>query len=277
MKLSCAFFVVTAALSVRGPSLGANAFQVAPASYLNQPVVGVQGLHEKSPSAAADGDGDSETVSSSTSWFANNNKIADSIFDAIDTDKDGSVSNEELRLHLEEIGYSANSIRSLFATIDKNADGAIDREEMRFAFDNYDLLALYQAFGVGVDDVANDKRYNDAVDKIRSNAGINTIDNSMNVLADLIFDQIDTDKSGEIDVNELKEHFETLTTSDKIEQGGVFYNDKDDDDDSTPESILKALDLNSDGVICREEMRLGFSQFNPKSLLKALGVRAPRF
>merc|ERR1712154_441067 len=106
--------------------------------------------------------------------------------------------------------------------------------------------------------VADEKVFTEAIDKIRSNANIDPRASPvmLNILADLIFDKIDTDQSGEIDRDELKAHFQDCEIS--------------------AESILTALDLNSDGVISREEMRAGFNQFNPKSLSKALNVRASR-
>merc|ERR1712085_182647 len=130
---------------------------------------------------------------------------------------------------------------------DQNADGCISRDEMRFAFSNYDILALYDAFGItkGQKESKSDTVYTNAIDKLRSDANI------------------DPDASGEIDLNELKDHYNRET------------NDVDNNDDeivSSAKSILSALDVNSDGKISREEMRAGFNQFNPKSLSKALGA-----
>merc|ERR1712238_194821 len=124
----------------------------------------------------------------------------------------------------------------------------------------------YEAFGVGSVGLSSEKAYTNAIDKIRSNANIDPAASPamLNILADLIFDKIDTDKSGEIDAVELKKHLESVTKK------------TNDEDDLSADSILKALDLNDDGVISREEMRSGFNQFNPKSLSKALGVRASR-
>merc|ERR1712194_347805 len=145
--------------------------------------------------------------------------------------------------------------------IDQNADGCISREEMRFAFSNYDILALYDALGVSdkKKDIKNDKVYKRAIDKIRSDANIDPLASPamLNILADLMFDKIDTDGSGEIDLKELKEH----------------YNESDVGISESAKSILTALDVNSDGKISREEMRAGFNQFNPKSLSKAFAVR----
>merc|ERR1711920_391567 len=125
---------------------------------------------------------------------------------------------------------------------------------MRFAFSNYDILALYDAFGVTVnkqnrEDIKNDKVYTKAIDKIRSDANIDPRASPamLNMLADLIFDKIDTDSSGEIDLAELKEHYNQV-------------NDSDDGITESAKSILTALDVNSDGKITREEMRAGFNQ-----------------
>merc|ERR1740133_417591 len=138
---------------------------------------------------------------------------------------------------------------------------------MRFAFSNYDILALYDAFGVTAKgkDIKSDKVYTKAIDKLRSDANIDPRASPamLNILADLMFDKIDTDASGEIDLNELKEHYNRENNNDT---------GTDHDNNESAKSILSALDVNSDGKISREEMRAGFNQFNPKSLSKALGV-----
>jgi len=271
MKSCFALFVVTAAVSV--PSLFGTAFLVGNGSGGQQMTT----VASRSGTFSGVSLHESVTATSSTKepaelplesdWFANNDVMSDSIFDKIDTDKDGTISNDELQVHLEGIGYSNMSIRTLFATLDKNADGLISREEMRFAFTNYDIQALYEAFGVGTVGLVSEKAYTSAIDKIRSNANIDPTASPvmLNVLADLIFDKIDTDNSEEIDAVELKQHLEAVTK--KTNAG---------EEELSADSILKALDLNEDGVISREEMRSGFNQFNPKSLSKALGVRASR-
>jgi len=272
MKFSC--FVTAAVLTV--PSLLGNAFVLdGNGRRASHPKSAQQQKHVESVTklAASASDEQSKTTAPAeaieecaSSWFDNNDGMADCIFDTIDTDEDGSVSNAELQEYLEEmvgVVYSPESIRLLFATLDKNADGCISREEMRFAFSNYDILALYDAFGVTAKgkDIKSDKVYTKAIDKIRSDANIDPRASPamLNILADLMFDKIDTDGSGEIDLKELKEH----------------YNEDNDSDDGIAESaksILTALDVNSDGKISREEMRAGFNQFNPKSLSKALGA-----
>mmetsp|Transcript_45986 Transcript_45986/g.89843 ORF Transcript_45986/g.89843 Transcript_45986/m.89843 type:complete len:281 (-) Transcript_45986:168-1010(-) len=192
---------------------------------------------------------------------------ADSIFDTIDTDKDGGISNAELRAHLVVLGYSQDSIRYLFTALDANADGVISREEMRFAFSNYESTALYMSLGLGND--VSDDAFNDAIDAVRSSAKVATGSSTEanNELADLIFDMIDIDKSGKIDPEELKEHFRVKGNS-TWEIGNFSAN--------SVESILAALDIDFDGTISREEMREGFNQYDPRALAKALGLRVSR-
>ena len=205
---------------------------------------------------------------------------ADAIFDSIDANNDGEISNEELRSHLEKKGYPSDSIRMLFTAVDKNADGAISREEMRYAFSNYEISALYRAFGLGNELLSNnnegeEKEYDDAVSKIRSKAmssGNNYSPEMLTKLADMIFDMIDVDGSGEIDMLELRMHFadgdksSTSTCFRHVDQASV----------ASVDSILKALDINSDGVISREEMRKGFQQYDPRALSSALGLNVHR-
>jgi len=202
---------------------------------------------------------------------------ANRIFDSIDKDGNGEISNDELRLHLEKNGFSADSIRNLFTALDKNADGAISREEMQFAFYNYETTALYMAFGVTNDQVSTES-YDDAVSFIRSSARTYSSIRSNNdkyadallvKLADLIFDMIDTDQSGEIDASELQEHFQQGSGKATVRETGNSSL-------ISANSIFKALDLNSDGRISREEMRAGFKQYDPLVLSKALGLRVAR-
>uniref|UniRef100_A0A7S3Q3M6 EF-hand domain-containing protein n=1 Tax=Chaetoceros debilis TaxID=122233 RepID=A0A7S3Q3M6_9STRA len=268
MKFSC---IVTAAV-LTTPSLLGNAFVLDGNSRRAslQQQHNVESVTAITPLAASTQAEDVEVCSSS--WFDNNDSMADSIFDTIDTDEDDSVSNAELQEYLENIIgsiYNPKSIRLLFATLDQNADGCISREEMRFAFSNYDILALYDAFGItkGLKAVTSDKIYIQAIEQLRSDADIDPSASPamLNILADLMFDKIDTDASGEIDLNELKEHYNRENNNDNDDGN-------DDDNDESATSILSALDVNSDGKISREEMRAGFNQFNPKSLSKALGV-----
>ena len=282
MKFSC--LVLTAVLTVTSSSMFAHAFVVNGSSH--HQVATTRAVITTSLNVAAEkttaaevtqGNVEAAVEECSNSWFDNNDGMADCIFDTIDTDEDGTVSNGELQDYLEEIvgvSHSPKSIRLLFATLDQNADGCISRDEMRFAFSNYDIMALYEAFGitgtskkmVAGKDIRSDAVIKQSIDKLRSDANIDPRASPamLNILADLMFDKIDTDNSGEIDVAELKEHYEWNGEEEKKNADEIGESAK---------SILAALDLNSDGKISREEMRAGFNQFNPKSLSKALGVR----
>lgn len=243
------------------------------------------------------------STSTSTSTSASSSPTArfaevDALFDSIDTNQDGGISNEELTANLEDIGYPAESIRLLFTVIDKNADGMISKAEMRYAWDHYDTDNLYKAFGVSIVDAAAanaDEKdeanplyyYEQVIDSIRSDANSKDIPDATNnneiteavstspelltKLADIIFDLIDTDHNNAIDVEELKLHFRvngnTAATS-----GGVVREIGHASSISS-ESILTALDLNHDGVISRQEMRDGFNQYNPRTLSRALGLQ----
>eukprot|EP00622_Pseudochattonella_farcimen_P008015 FR744159.1.p1 GENE.FR744159.1~~FR744159.1.p1 ORF type:complete len:167 (+),score=5.80 FR744159.1:37-537(+) len=73
---------------------------------------------------------------------------SDEIFDLIDSNGDGAISLEELRAHLNSLGYQPETIDSLFVELDHNSDGSISRQEMRLSFMRYDINALRLAFGV---------------------------------------------------------------------------------------------------------------------------------
>jgi len=76
------------------------------------------------------------------------NADADSLFNAIDIDGNGFISETELRVHLRSFSdYSDVAITKLFAMLDVNSDGDIEREELREAFVRYS--ALRQAIGSG--------------------------------------------------------------------------------------------------------------------------------
>ena len=73
---------------------------------------------------------------------------ADALFDAIDQDQDGEVTDVELRIHLREFSqYSDKAITAIFSFLDLDADGGISRDEIRKAFVSYS--ALRQAIGAG--------------------------------------------------------------------------------------------------------------------------------
>jgi len=193
----------------------------------------------------------------------------DAIFDSIDVNKDGAISGDELRSHLVgTMGYSIESARYLFAVLDADINGNISREGMMYAFSNYEAVALYMTLGLGGSEVT-DGVFSDALKNICKRYEMSADPDSrnklvLNDLADLIFDVIDTDKSGEIDAQELRDHFE------QVAKKGCK------DSSVSVQSIFAVLDLNSDGVVSREEMRDGFKRYDHKALSKALGLRVYR-
>ena len=205
---------------------------------------------------------------------------ADSLFDMLDTNNDGGISNEELKCHLESIGFAAESIRSLFTILDKNADGIISKAEMRFAWSKYDTANLYKAFGLDINDTGTTP-YHEVIESIRSDANnknnnnnditeaVSTSPELLTKLADIIFDSIDTDRSEEIDAEELRMHFRVNGTNNNE---GTTIREIGHASSVRAESLLKALDLNLDGVISRQEMRDGFNQYDPRTLSRALGL-----
>ena len=75
-------------------------------------------------------------------------QLADDLFDLVDMNRDGQLSNGELSKHLETKGYSLRTIESIFSALDVNNDGAISREELRSAFARYEYSAFRMALGI---------------------------------------------------------------------------------------------------------------------------------
>ena len=59
---------------------------------------------------------------------------ADKVFDAIDTDSNGTISSDEMRDHLQGCGYESEFTDRMLKAIDFDASGEIDRDELRKAF-----------------------------------------------------------------------------------------------------------------------------------------------
>lgn len=73
---------------------------------------------------------------------------ADALFDSIDMDRDGEVTEPELRVHLRQFSkYNDAAITNIFDLLDVDEDGGITKEELRAAFIKYS--ALRQAIGAG--------------------------------------------------------------------------------------------------------------------------------
>jgi len=73
---------------------------------------------------------------------------ADSLFNAIDIDGNGNITETELRIHLRSFsGFSDAAITNVFTLLDGDESGEISRDELRDAFVQYS--ALRQAIGEG--------------------------------------------------------------------------------------------------------------------------------
>jgi len=73
---------------------------------------------------------------------------ADALFNSVDFDNDGEITDVELRVHLREFSkYTDAAISNVFELLDVDGNGGIDRTELRSAFVRYS--ALRQAIGAG--------------------------------------------------------------------------------------------------------------------------------
>lgn len=73
---------------------------------------------------------------------------ADTLFDTVDANDDGGISDRELRVHMRTYtSYSDSAISAIFANLDANEDGEVSRDELREAF--VKSAALRQALGMG--------------------------------------------------------------------------------------------------------------------------------
>lgn len=211
----------------------------------------------------------------------------DSIFDCIDKNGDGEITLKELRIHLvDEMGYSEEYTQYLFASIDTDSSGSISREEMRFAFYNFEALSMYMTFGMGGADITQRKAFKELA--LKSASGANQYEDPeardkllLDDLADLIFDMIDTDGSGEISREELKSHFDGVTSrllarenkESSVEGEAPSAAATDTQAREYVQTMFTTLDANRDGGICREEIRTAFEKYDFKLLARTFGLR----
>ena len=74
--------------------------------------------------------------------------LADEMFDRIDANGDGAISNRELRSYLKDTGYSLTTIDGIYDALDLNKDNEVSRTELRSAFGRYEHKTLMVALGV---------------------------------------------------------------------------------------------------------------------------------
>mmetsp|Transcript_4491 Transcript_4491/g.5198 ORF Transcript_4491/g.5198 Transcript_4491/m.5198 type:complete len:302 (+) Transcript_4491:100-1005(+) len=198
----------------------------------------------------------------------------DSIFDSIDANGDGAITLEELKTHLiDEMGYTQEYTEYLFDSIDIDSNGRISKEEMRFAFYNFEALSMYMTLGMGGADITNLKAFQDlALKNIgESLAGEQAMRDKLLLgdLADLVFGIVDTDSSGIITEEELRAHFNVVTS--KLTDDGSSATAS--QTKEYVQTMFAALDINKDGGISRDEMRTAFETYSFKLLAQTFGLR----
>lgn len=187
----------------------------------------------------------------------------DAIFDCVDANGDGEISPQELRAHLVDgMGYATEYADYLFDSIDTDASGSISREELGFAFYNFEALSMYMTFGIGGSDVTEKPAFEKMALKGRPDTLV------LDDLADLIFDMIDTDKSGEVTREELQAHFDKVTA--KMDAGRGTTKQQ---ADEYVQTMVGVLDADKDGNICREEIRSAFAKYDFKLLAQTFGLK----
>jgi Ca2+-binding EF-hand superfamily protein len=117
-------------------------------------------------------------------------------FDALDTDANGSVTDDELREFLMRLGMPlvTSSIEQMVAVLDKNGDGKVTRDE---------FLHWY-------------------IESMRE-------DRSMHERAIELFHLFDTNRNGEITIGDFKEKFDAMHMGFSVDEIGAIVNELDRD------------------------------------------------
>mmetsp|Transcript_14465 Transcript_14465/g.36314 ORF Transcript_14465/g.36314 Transcript_14465/m.36314 type:complete len:282 (-) Transcript_14465:344-1189(-) len=193
----------------------------------------------------------------------------DSIFDCVDKNGDGEITLEELKEHLVgEMGYTKEYTEYLYESIDTDSNGSISREELRFAFYNFEALSMYMTFGLGGADMTQRSSFKKLA--LAESTGQDNAKLLLDDLAELIFDMIDTDSSGEISKEELRDHFALVT--EKLATNAKDKATKEQAEEYV-QTMFDTLDTNDDGNICREEIRAAFEKYDFKLLARTFGLK----
>ena len=161
---------------------------------------------------------------------------ADVIFSIIDKDGNGYLELNELTNHLKPVGYTEKVIQSIFTKMDMNNDGKISRQEFQGGMVLF--AALQSAPGLG--------NYNsEFVKEIHEDA-------------DQVFQSVDVNGDGSIDVKELKNHLKRtkVLESDKFSEVAM-------------DRVFLMLDMDGNKRIEKEELRDAFARYS--ALRQAIG------
>ena len=187
-------------------------------------------------STAAVWDDDQEEEEDTASNIESVHRDADVIFSIIDKDGNGYLELNELTNHLKPVGYTEKVIQSIFTKMDMNNDGKISRQEFQGGMVLF--AALQSAPGLG--------NYNsEFVKEIHEDA-------------DQVFQSVDVNGDGSIDVKELKNHLKRtkVLESDKFSEQAI-------------DRVFLMLDMDGNKRIEKEELRDAFARYS--ALRQAIG------
>jgi len=170
--------------------------------------------------------------------IANIHDVADALFNVLDRNGDGVISEEELACHLLLARYDEEAVLKIFGLLDVNSDGQLSRVELREAFIRYP--PLLDAPGMG--------------------SQPSSVRNEVHMEADEVFAKVDTNGDGLLSLEELSAYLAGVE--------GPSY---------SPESVARVfqtLDANGDGQVTQSVFRGGFVRY--KAIRLGLGLRQPK-
>ena len=124
---------------------------------------------------------------------------------------------------------------------------------------------MYATFGVGGADVTRRPAFEGLA---LAGGGADGGKLVLSDLADLVFDMVDADGSGEITADELRDHFATVT--DRLDAGRGATRDQ---ADEYVRGMFATLDADGDAQISRAEVRAAFEKYDFKLLAQTFGLR----
>ena len=169
---------------------------------------------------------------------------ADAVFAELDSDKNGGVSESELREYLLGQDFEPELVTKVFTGIDFDKSGEISDVELRDAFVKYPTLRK-------------------AIKLPEPRSAVGQMDDGtpteeLYAKADTLFALIDTDDDGQISNAELRKH--------------MAANDY---DDTLIDKVFAGIDFDDSGAIAKKELRDAFVKY--PTLRTAPGLGMPPF